>query len=391
MFLYVELVPSEDGNFYDVKTAFPTRRVFLKRKTLLWEKSVSSVQKSEKERAPTNQFFDEESHRAKLTGISDDKIIPQSAKNTSEISKKYQKISASPSDGAKVGSATGFAAGVHPMQALIDIEHAEPARFEKIASTLRKAVAGPRAFKSIRAKPSGTADLRLVFKHFDAASVEKALRNLSFGLGGPSKSAKGEGFVVTAQGNLTDKHAGELSKLVQGVYDFAIGYFGLSKVCWSGRRLHSFAPALWLCSGCAYSFIVDTTSLSSHLVVKNPHFQHGSRHLHLLHEMCSHGIHAIPPALLPLLAILTPRVLFAFAVHGVASRCGQSVPVSSSSSGSVPENLKIASYSLLPGVITSASESSTSTKSGKPLAENSFVSNVQSSLPLYSPSFVAKS
>ena len=98
----IGLESSKDGNFYDVKTAFPTRRVFLKKKTLLWEKSDRSVQKSEseKERAPTNQFSKEESHRAKLTGISDDRIIPQSAKNASEKSKKISK-NYSPPDVAK--------------------------------------------------------------------------------------------------------------------------------------------------------------------------------------------------------------------------------------------------------------------------------------------------
>ena len=116
------------------------------------------------------------------------------------------------------------------MQALIDIEHAEPSRFEDIASTLQKAASNPCAFKSIHAKPSGTADIRLVFRHFDSCSVEKALRNLSFSLGVPSKSAKGKGFVFSAQEDLTDRHSGELSKLVQGVYDFVIEYFGLPKV-----------------------------------------------------------------------------------------------------------------------------------------------------------------
>ena len=133
------------------------------------------------------------------------------------------------------------------MHALIDIEHAEASRFDEIASTLRKAVADPRAFKSIHAKPSNTADLRLVFRHFDGESVEKALRNLSFGLGVPSKSAKGEGFVFHAQEDLTDKHAGELSKLVQGVYDFVIEYFGLPRVevvrkaamTWRGKVVYS--------------------------------------------------------------------------------------------------------------------------------------------------------
>ena len=133
------------------------------------------------------------------------------------------------------------------MHALIDIEHADPSRFDEIANTLRKAVANPRAFKSIRAKPSSTADVRLVFRHFNSRSVEKALRNLSFSLGVPSKSAKGEGFVFNAQEDLTDRHSGELSKLVQGVYDFVIDYFGLPKVSvvrkaamtWRGKVVYS--------------------------------------------------------------------------------------------------------------------------------------------------------
>ena len=133
------------------------------------------------------------------------------------------------------------------MQALIDIEHAEASRFDDIASTLRKAVANRREFRSIRAKPSSTADLRLMFRHFDSRSIEKALRNLSFGLGVPSKSAKGEGFVFSAQEDLTDRHAGELSAMVQGVYDFVIGYFGLPKVSvvrkaamtWRGKVVYS--------------------------------------------------------------------------------------------------------------------------------------------------------
>ncbi len=35
---YVELTPMTDGEFYDVKTALPTRRTFIKNKTPVWSK-----------------------------------------------------------------------------------------------------------------------------------------------------------------------------------------------------------------------------------------------------------------------------------------------------------------------------------------------------------------
>ena len=106
------------------------------------------------------------------------------------------------------------------MQALIDIEHVEPARFDDIASTLRKAVANPRALKCIRAKPSSTADLRLVFRHFNSRSVEKALRNLSFELGVPSKSAKGAGELLALNVEREVRHDGEYVLTSGGSKDF---------------------------------------------------------------------------------------------------------------------------------------------------------------------------
>lgn len=39
---YVELTPMTDGEFYDVKTALPTRRTFIKNKTPIWSKKNKS-------------------------------------------------------------------------------------------------------------------------------------------------------------------------------------------------------------------------------------------------------------------------------------------------------------------------------------------------------------
>lgn len=123
------------------------------------------------------------------------------------------------------------------MQATIEVENLNEEnkgeKFARIAAQLRKAVSLPcvasaRRFQNIR--HSQNADLRIVFKSFSGASVEKALRNLSFGLGVPLKSGKGEGFVFRSQEELTDAHAEALSRMVQGVYGFAIEYFGLPKV-----------------------------------------------------------------------------------------------------------------------------------------------------------------
>lgn len=41
---YVELIPSEDSDFYDVKTATPIREDFFKNKTPLWQKTKNGVQ-----------------------------------------------------------------------------------------------------------------------------------------------------------------------------------------------------------------------------------------------------------------------------------------------------------------------------------------------------------
>lgn len=118
------------------------------------------------------------------------------------------------------------------MRATIDIENLteenKNERFAQIEKALRDAAVSPQTFKNI--KPSANPAARLVFYSFNQASVEKALRNLSFSLGVPSKSAKGEAFVFDSQEDLTDKHSESLSSFVQKVYNYVISYFGLPKV-----------------------------------------------------------------------------------------------------------------------------------------------------------------
>ncbi|WP_187427642.1 LPD1 domain-containing protein [Treponema phagedenis] len=79
---YVELTASDDGDFYDVKTIFPARQDFLKKKMPLWEKPINGIQKAEKERAQSNQF-NEKPRSANFTGSSASLNIPQSAEKSS--------------------------------------------------------------------------------------------------------------------------------------------------------------------------------------------------------------------------------------------------------------------------------------------------------------------
>ena len=40
---FVELTPSADGDFYDVKTALPTRRTYIRHKTPIWTKNNATL------------------------------------------------------------------------------------------------------------------------------------------------------------------------------------------------------------------------------------------------------------------------------------------------------------------------------------------------------------
>lgn len=89
---YVQLTPSEDGDFYDVKTATLSRPDFKKNETPLWSKSDNGVQESKSERAQSNQLNNESPLRG-LSGDSDNSNIPQNEEKSSgitEIRKKYE-------------------------------------------------------------------------------------------------------------------------------------------------------------------------------------------------------------------------------------------------------------------------------------------------------------
>lgn len=72
---YIQIMPSEDGDFYDVKTATPARLDFKKNIKPLWSKSGNGFQQSESERAQSNQFKKESPLRS-LSGNSDNSNIP---------------------------------------------------------------------------------------------------------------------------------------------------------------------------------------------------------------------------------------------------------------------------------------------------------------------------
>lgn len=79
---YVELTPSEDGDYWQVNSGHPVRADKFKNKTPLWSKPNNGVQTSEQERAQSNQF--KESPSA-ISGSSDNSNIAQ---NNSPVNKK---------------------------------------------------------------------------------------------------------------------------------------------------------------------------------------------------------------------------------------------------------------------------------------------------------------
>lgn len=75
--LYIQLTPSKEGEFYDVKTGVASNREQMRNKKPLWTKPNSGLSQSEKESAHDNQFNNESPLRD-LAGNSDNSNIARS-------------------------------------------------------------------------------------------------------------------------------------------------------------------------------------------------------------------------------------------------------------------------------------------------------------------------
>ena len=88
---YIELKPSDDGEYWSVLSALVAHEGYLKNKTLLWSKPNNSVQSSEQGRAQTNQ----QKPPSAVSGNPDNPNIPQNGgksigkKSIESISTKY--------------------------------------------------------------------------------------------------------------------------------------------------------------------------------------------------------------------------------------------------------------------------------------------------------------
>lgn len=84
-------------------------------------------------------------------------------------------------------------------------------------------------------------------KKIDSFFIEKAVRKMSFALGKPLKTTKGEAFFYKAQEDLTDKYIQELTEKTNNFYSFLIDYLGLPEIriltkanlMWKGKILYS--------------------------------------------------------------------------------------------------------------------------------------------------------
>lgn len=80
---YIELKPSDDGDYWSVLSALVAHEGYLKNKTLLWSKPNNSVQSSEQGRAQTNQ----QKPPSAVSGNPDNSNIPQDGEKSNENKK----------------------------------------------------------------------------------------------------------------------------------------------------------------------------------------------------------------------------------------------------------------------------------------------------------------
>ena len=220
---WIQLTPSKDGEFYDVKTASPLRSNWYKNKTPIWINPKLGVL--------TKSLGDPLAHQfnkiiESIYGISS---------NSNNIVTQQNNLSSK----KVIKSLTPDYAGENRKGKIFDIQITDITENNKQQKLVQfskalNAIADNKPFmiKHIPADSSTNyGNLMVRITNFDRNKIEKAVHNVAMSLDADiSGASKGETFVYEAQKELTEKFFKEFTNRTRAIYNFVISYFDLPDI-----------------------------------------------------------------------------------------------------------------------------------------------------------------
>lgn len=220
---WIQLTPSKDGDFYDVKTASPLRSNWYKNKTPIWINPKLGVL--------TKSLGDPLAHQfnkiiESIYGISSNSSSIVSQQNN--LSSKNVTKSLKPDYNGESRLHQTFDINITDIT-----ENNKQQKLEQVNKALN-AIANNQPFmiKHIPADASTSyGDLLVRIRDFDRSKIEKAVHKIALSLDADVlASSKGESFVYESQKEITERFYKTVTDSARAVYNFVIAYFGLPDI-----------------------------------------------------------------------------------------------------------------------------------------------------------------